>query len=256
MTLSSIASRATKLITDNSPAILTAIGVTGTVTTAYLAGKASFKAAEIIADAENESYGINNRPLEPKEKVELVWRLYIPSIGVGISTVMCIIGANRIGTRRAAAMAAAYTLSEKALDEYKEKVVETIGKNKEQRIRDEIAQDRVNSNPPSSSGVIVTSGGDVLCYDMFSARYFQSSMETLKKAQNDLNYKILNDFYASLTDFYDLIGLSRTGLSDDLGWNSDKLLELRFSTIMSEDQRPCIAIDFNVSPVRDYFRVH
>jgi hypothetical protein len=90
---------------------------------------------------------------------------------------------------------------------------------------------------------------------MYTGRYFQSSMESLKKAQNDLNYKILNSYYASLTDFYNLIGLSRTTTSDDVGWNSDEMLELRFSTIMSDDQRPCIAIDFKVAPIRGYFRV-
>ncbi len=256
MTLSKLAKQAEKLITDNSPLILTAIGVTGTITTAYLTGRASFKAAEIIAEAENESYGFENRPLDIKEKVNLTWKLYLPAIGVGSTTIVCIVGANRIGTRRAAAMAAAYSLSEKAFTEYKDKVAEKIGAIKETKIRDSIAQDKVDQKPVTQSQVIVTSGGEVLCFDVFSGRYFMSSMEALKKAQNDLNYQINNNYYASLSDFYDLLGLQRIPLSDDVGWNSDQLLELSFTTTMSDDQRPCLAINFHTVPVRNYFRLN
>lgn len=258
MTLIEIAKKAEKLAVDNSPAILTAIGVTGTLTTAFLTGKASFKAAEIIAD---EQYQMDHNQvevrneLESKEKLVLVWKLYIPAVGTGFLTVVCIIFANHIGTRRAAAVAAAYTISEKAFSEYKEKVVERLGTPKEQKIRDEVAQDRVNKNP-GGRDIVVTGGGEVLCYEAFTGRYFKSDMETLKKAQNDLNYTILNDGYASLSDFYSKIDLPGTSFSEEVGWTSDKLLELNFSTVLSEDGRPCISIDFMTAPVRDYYKLN
>lgn len=254
MTLIEIAKRAEKLAVDNSPAILTAIGVTGTITTAFLTGKASFRAGEIIA---NEEYKQNayakNRSLESKEKFVLVWKEYIPAVGTGVLTLVCIIFANRIGNRRAAAVAAAYTISEKAFSEYKEKVVERLGTPKEQKIRDEVAQDRVDRNP-GGHDIVVTGGGEVLCYEAFTGRYFKSDMETLKKGQNDLNYTILNDGYASLSDFYNKIDLPTTSFSEEVGWTSDKLLELNFSTVLSEDGRPCISIDFMTAPIRDYYK--
>ena len=157
---------------------------------------------------------------------------------------------------RAAAVAAAYTISEKAFSEYKEKVVERLGTPKEQKIRDEVAQDRVTKNPPNERETIITGGGEVLCYEAFTGRYFKSDMETLKKAQNDLNYVMLNDGYASLSDFYNKIDLPTTSYSDEIGWTSDKLLELNFSTVLSDDGRPCISIDFMAAPVRDYYKLH
>lgn len=244
--------RAEKFTIDNSPLILTVVGVTGTVTTAVLTGKATVKAVRLIDD-ENE---VDPETLTNKDKVKLTWHLYIPAVGVGVTTIACVIGANRIGMRRAAAMAAAYSVSERAFEEYREKIVEKIGESKEREARDDLAQDRVNKKSVSDSQVIVTGGGDVLCFDQYTARYFQSDMETLKKAQNDLNYKILNNFYASLNDFYDKIGITRISHGDEVGWNSDRMVELVFSTTMSDDNRPCIAIDFDVSPVRDYFRTH
>lgn len=262
MTLSEILKRAEKLTIDNSPIILTTIGVTGSLTTAFLTGKASFKAAHILEAAlEDKRIEIQDDiprgipTLNNKEKIKLVWMLYIPAASTGVVTVVSIIASNRIGMRRAAAVAAAYSISEKAFVEYKEKVLEKFGENKERDVRDDLARDRVNENPVSSTQVIITGGGDVLCYDAFTGRYFKSDMETLKKAQNDLNHKLLNDYYASLSDFYDLVGLPPTSYSDEVGWNSDKLLELQFSTVLSDDGRPCISIDFRMAPIRDYYRV-
>jgi hypothetical protein len=252
---SEIAKRSGKFIADNSPAILTAMGVTGALTTAYLTGKASFKAAQIIDDLEDISIRDDVPAPTTREKFEAVWTLYIPAVATAGSSIACIILANRIGSRRAAALAATYAISEKAWAEYKEKVVERIGGRKEQDLRDEIAQDRVTRNPPTAQETIVIGGGSVLCYESFTGRYFLSSMEDLKKSQNDLNYRVLNDYYASLTDWYGLIGLPRTAFSDEVGWNSDKMLELSFSTTLTEDGRPCLSVDFAVTPIRDYYRV-
>lgn len=255
MTFQNLAAQAQRLISDRSPLILTAVGVTGTITTAVLSGKASFKAADLI-QRHNEEQDIHDLWMDPKEKVKLVWKLYIPPAATLALTISSIVFANQIGTRRAAAIAAAYGVSEKAFSEYKEKVLEKMGENKERGIRDEVAQDRVTKNPPVDSLVVMTGAGDVLCYESYTGRYFLSSMEALKSAQNNLNYVINNNYYASLSDFFDLIGLERTKLSDEVGWNSDELLEVNFSTTLAEGGKPCLVLDFKVVPIREYSRVH
>lgn len=256
MNFGGMGKRAGKFVSDNSPGILTALGVTGAITAAYLTGKASFKAAEIINDAQ-EKYDFDDkgRPLEAQEKVELVWKEFIPAAGTLVMSVACIVGANHIGTRRAAALASAYTLSEKAFAEYKDKVVEKVGEKKEQSIKDAIAQDRVTNNPPTPGNVVFVNG-DVLCCDMRSKRYFRSDVQSIRKAVNDTNYQINNNYYASLSDFYDRIGLESTDESDEVGWNSDELLDVSFSTALTENEEPCITFSFQVRPIRDYHRVH
>lgn len=257
MSLSEVAKNVEKFAITNSPAILTGLAVTGALTSAVLAGKASFKAAELIAEAQNELDQSNlitleQDVLETKEKVQLVWTLYIPAVGACVTTVIAIVAANQIGTRRTAAMAAAYSVSEKAFGEYREKVVTKMGEKKEQVVRDEIAQDRVDRNPASQNQLVMIGDSEVLCYDQFSGRYFNSSMETIKKAQNDLNFKILNEGYASLNDFYEEIGLEYISAGDEFGWSSDKKLEVSISTVLSTDQRPCLAIDYYTRPFKDY----
>lgn len=245
-----------KILVDNSPLILTGIGVAGTITTAVLTGKAAFESAYILRDEEDLRTRSGAQAVDVREKIELVWKLYIPAVGVGATTIACIVGSNRIGTRRAAALAAAYSVSEKAFVEYKEKVIEKIGESKEQKVRDEIAQDRVNAKPVETSKVIVTGTGDVLCYEAFTDRYFESSMDKIEKAVNKINSQLNNDQYASLSDFYRLLKLPLTSQSEEVGWNADNLLEMNYSTTIAADGRPCISIDYNVIPSRDYFRIY
>ena len=242
-TLNQIFGKAEKLVRTNSPAILAALGVSGTIATAYLTAKASFKSADRIRKAEPQ-------PTTTKEKAQLVWRNYIPAGISGAITIGCIVGATGVGNRRTAAAASAYTITERAFTEYREKVVEQIGENKEQKLRDEIAQDRITANPPQSSEIIVTGAGTVLCCEMYTKRYFESDMETLRKAQNDINARVLQDLYVLLSDFYYMIGLPATEQSTKVGWDSDKLMELKFSTALTEDGRPCLTFEYNyVKPI-------
>lgn len=258
MNLSDLVRNTNKLMSDISPALLTSIGVTGTIATAYLAGKASFEAAENLNEEMYERDGTisHGTQLPVKERVKLVWRLYIPAVGMGTITVVAIVAANRVGSRRAAAMASAFAISERFSQEYKDKVIEKLGENKERAIRDEVAQERVRKNPPRDDGKGYLREGEVLFYEPYTGRYFGSTVETLKRAQNDTNYTVLHAGYASLTDFYDNAGIPQTSMSDELGWRSDKMLELSFSTTQTENGVPCMSFEYQVAPIRNFYKVH
>lgn len=246
--------RAGKFLTDNSPALLTGVGVAGVVTTVVLTAKASFRAAQILREAETKRIEETGELLEPREMVELAWKLYIPPATAAVLTIAAIVFASRIGTRRAAAMTAAYALSEKLFDEYREKIVEKLGDRKEEEARAEIAQERVNANPPPDT--LIATGASVLCMDAYTGRYFISDMETIRAAINDVNHRILGgDLCVSLTDFYEEIGLERTSMSDDVGWNIDKLLDVHFSSAIV-NKKPCLVMDFRTMPIRYFEHFH
>jgi hypothetical protein len=236
--------KALKLLKKNSPEILTALGVSGVITTSYLASKATVTAVDIIRA--NEVNGPHPDAKERfKERTKHTWRLYIPTAISGAVTIGCIIGASKANGRRTAAAVTAYSLTERAFSEYREKVVEEIGKGKEQKIRDEIVQDRITNTPPGNREIIITGKGDVMCCELYTHRYFRSDMQSLLKAQNDINSQINHELYVALDEFYDLIGLAHTSESDKVGWNSDRLMELKFSTVMSENGEPCLAFEYN-----------
>ena len=248
------------LVNENSTTILTGVGVVGTVTTAYLSGNASFKAAHLIEQSKRDSLDNDNvlllQDFTLKAKIRMVWRFYIPAALTGAATVTAIIFANKIASKKIAALAIAGGLSDRALQEYKEKVQARWGENKARGIHDEIAQDRVDGNPVGAREVILAGSGDVLCFDMLTGRYFTSSVEEIKRAENKINHELNNFMSASLTEFYDAIGLPPTTYSDSVGWNGNNQVEVLFSTTMSSDNRPCIAIDFATAPVPEYHRVY
>lgn len=250
--------KAKYLLNDNSTTILTAAGVVGTVGTAVLTGRATFKAAalieeeKLILDERTDSNGEHPVELSKTEKAKLTWRLYLPPVAAGALTIGSIIAANRISSKRIAALTIAAGVSERALTEYKEKVLERLTPRQEEKIRDEIAQDRVTANPPKSGEVIIVGTGDVLCYDMLTGRYFQSTMEDIKRAENSVNYELIHFMSCSLSHFYDEIGLPPTPYTDSVGWNMNNKMEVKFSAVMSTDNRPCMAIDFSRPPIPDY----
>lgn len=258
MDIRSLAFKAERLITNNSPVLLTAVGVAGTLTTAFLTGKASFKAANILRDEEKRRLINNDDEMVGRDIVDLTWKLYIPPAVMAVTTVTCIVLANRIGSRRAAAVAVAYTTLEKGFTEYKDKVAEKFGEKEATRVRDDLAQDRVRRYPPVNSEIIMTGMGDSLCLDSFSGRYFRSNMDKIQRAVNEINAQVIHTDEASVSDYYRLIGLEDTSVSDDLGWRQDKLLEIHTSATLikvkeDEAEQPCMVVDFGTVPLRKSF---
>lgn len=236
--------------TKHSPEILTGLGIAGMVTTTIFAVKATPKALMLI---EEKKLDLDVEELKPIEVVRTVWPCYISPIALGALSIVCLVGANSVHARRSAALATAYTLSESALKEYREKVVETIGEKKEKVVRDAIAKEKIEKDPVSKKEVVITNNGDSLCYEPLSGRYFKSDIEKIRKAVNELNRQLLFDSYVSLNDFYDGIGLAGTKIGEDLGWRVEQsLLEVEFSSQLAEDGTPCLVMDFLTAPVYDY----
>lgn len=272
MDLSALFQRAGKVAAKNSPAILSAIGVTGTLATAYLAAKGAFQAAPILEEKENEradenrakdyeanpdlKHDPNYQPdseLTTQEKVEATWKCFVPAaVSIGV-TITAIIFAAQVNERRNAALMSAYSVVEKSYGEYRAKTISKVGKTKEQAIRDELAQDRVSENPPRQSEVIIIAEGKNLCRDSFTGRYFNTDMQTLRKVENDINFEIRNQGYASLSDVWDRLGLVHTSGSDDLGWNGDRQFEMKISTTLSDQNQPCFSIEFFPPPAPKFW---
>lgn len=253
----------------NSPAILTGLGISGTVVTAYLTGRASFKAARLIENdkrlnrAHIRAANMISGSEETLEEVvqdrafstnaKLVWRCYIPPVVVGASTITCIFMGNRISSTRIAALTTAVGVSERALKEYKDKVIEKLGEKQDQKIKDDVAQDRVNKFPPSNE-VMVGNSGDVLFMDELTGRYFHSTVETVKRAVNDMNRELLGGASpgVSLSEFFDELGLPPTKYTEEVGWNPDRQIKPYFTTVLTPDNRPCVVMGFEDPPFPDY----
>ena len=242
---------AERVLTKYSPGILTGIGITGMIGATFMAVKATPKALYLIEAKKEES---EVEELTPIDTIKTCWKCYIPATLTTVASTACLIGASTVSAKRNAALATAYSISEAALREYQEKVVEVVGEKKEKAVRDAVAKDQIERDPVTKSEVvIIDSNSNTLCYEPLSGRYFKSTIDKIKKAEIKLDRQMIQEMYVSLNDFYWEIGLDGTDLGDKMGWNLSKgYMDLSFSSQLADDGTPCAVIVYGIPPVYDY----
>ena len=240
-----------RVLTKYSPGILTGIGIAGMIGATFMAVKATPKALYLIESKKEES---EVEELTPVETIKTCWTCYIPATLTTVLSAACLIGASTVSAKRNAALATAYSISEAALREYQEKVVEVVGEKKEKAVRDAVAKDQIDRDPVTKSEVvIIDSNSNTLCYEPLSGRYFKSTIDKIKKAEIKLDRQMIQEMYVSLNDFYWEIGLDETDLGDKMGWNLSKgYMDLSFSSQLADDGTPCAVIVYGIPPVYDY----
>ena len=242
---------AERVLTKYSPGILTGIGIAGMIGATFMAVKATPKALYLIETKKEE---VEVEELTSVETIKTCWKCYIPAALTTVVSAACLIGASTVSAKRNAALATAYSISEAALREYQEKVVEVIGEKKEKAVRDAVAKDQIERDPVTKSEVvIIDSNSNTLCYEPLSGRYFKSTIDKIKKAEIKLDRQMIQEMYVSLNDFYWEIGLDGTDLGDKMGWNLSKgYMDLSFSSQLADDGTPCAVIVYGIPPVYDY----
>lgn len=252
-----------RFVSDKSPTLLTIAAVGGVVTTVVMTGRATLKAQEII-EAEKEERSelvvddeghVDTREgaeIKPIEYVMLTWKVYLPVAISGGLTIASIIMSHKISTRRTLALSALYSTSVKALEEYQAKVVEQIGKNKEAKIHEDIAQDALNRYPVDDHNIIYTGCGETLCFDVMSGRYFKSNIESIRQAQNDFNQTLLYEMRMSLNDLYGMMNIPFIELGYEVGWTVDHMLEFHFESKLASNGTPCLVVNYTRPPASDY----
>lgn len=254
------------LAIKRSPELLVMLGIFGLGSAAYMLTKAVPKALQAIRDevveredlGEQTSVNIEELPtmLPLRDKFRLTWRIYLPAAITGAISMTCIVGASAINYKRNAALAAAYALTETTFADYKNRVIEALGKEKETEIHNQVVKDHMDRQPPGSCEAVVTSGGHDLCYDLHSGRYFYSSKDLIKDAKNEINDMMTRNMYASLNDFYYELGLPPTGEGEMFGWNMNQgFLDITFGTQTAADGRSCTTILYYPAPRYDFAKL-
>lgn len=238
MDIKNLRSKVVSAVSEKSPEILIGFGLAGMLTSTVLAVKATPKALDILEQEDRE--------LSKVDKVKLTWKCYTPAAVGYVASAACIIGAQSVNAKRNAVLAGAYKLSETALLEYRDKVVEVLGEEKEKEIRESVAKGHI---APKESEVVIVGKGDTLCYDMFSGRYFKSDMSRIQKVLNEVNYRLTHENIISVNEFYTELGISAVDMGYEHGWNiEDGLLDISFSSIITDEGQPCLVMHFDNAP--------
>lgn len=256
-----IGKRILKISAKYSPEILTGIGVVSIIGTAILAAKAVPKlqkanniGKELIEDTENDP------DLTPIERRSDIWEirksmyiryakaLWKPALS-GAVGIAAIIYANRKQHKTIVGLTSAYALTVQEFKDFKEaaRELKLLNKNKEEKIRDKIAEKKVNKAVNSKQPIVLT-GGDDLFIDDWSGQMFKGNSVDVEKACIELNHQMIREDRVTMNDFYYLIGIPEVP-SGDLGFESvDGPLELIFGTAL-KDNKAYITVGFNREPM-------
>lgn len=234
-----------KFLVKHSPEILTGLGISSMIFSTILAVKATPKAIKKMDKLEKDS----NEDVKIKDTIKAVWLDYMPAAGFCLSGIVLIVCGCKISSKRSAALATAYAVSERTLRTYKDKVIETIGEKKEQDIQQKVSQVEIDKNPPENTKIFITKKGDTLIKDNFSGRYFKGDLDSIRKSINELNKRMFNENYISLNEYYLNIGLETIEDGYQLGWNIEKgLIDINIDACLTSDEEPCLCISFNKMP--------
>ena len=211
-----------------SPTILTCLGVAGLVVTSVSAVMATPKAIEKIRKDSLINHDGDPCGYSKTEAIKSAWVYYIPSTVIGISTIICIVGANALNRHQQASLSSAYALINKSYNEYKEKLKELYGEEAHQKIIDSIAKEHCDDIYLSAESICGHNSLDFdehdpndnrLFYDTYSGRYFESSVDRVLQAEYHLNRNYVLSGQLSVNNFYEMLGISVIDGGDCIGWS-------------------------------------
>ena len=248
----------------NSPTILTVIAAVGVVGTTVAAIKATPKAMKLLEKASDEK----NDELTKLEVVKIAAPVYIPTVAIGVSTIACMFWANALNRKQQEALVSAYVLLSHSYKEYKDKLKELYGEEAHQNIVDPIVKEKTKDAKITSESLCCTNSLDVdedesdvrLFYDEFSQRYFESTLAKVVQAEYYLNRNFNQRQYCDVNEWYDLLGLTRTGSEYYIGWSAyqfdedgmEPWIDFNHREVQLDDGLTCIVIEFLVEPIIDF----
>lgn len=266
-----------------SPAILFGAGVVGVVSTVVLASKATLKLEDILDDTNeklemvktlnHDKYSEQDRAKDKAvvytQTVVNIGKLYAPAVGIGILSIAALTGSHHILTKRNAALTAAYAGLDRALRDYRGRVSDEIGVEREARIWQPTEKlDATTEEGKKVKVEVATERGGSPYKVVFDEtnpnwqradEYNQIFIQAQQSYANDL---LRAKGHVFLNDVHDMLGLPRTKAGQIVGWvdggDGDNYIDFgvfnnleRGMRFVSGDERS-IWLDFNVDgPVLD-----
>ena len=237
-------------LSNHSPAILTGMGIVGSVSTAIMASQATLKAQDILYECHAED-------ADWRDKVALTWKCYIPTALMGASSIGCIVGSHLCSENQKTAIQSAYLLSQATLQEYQKKVVERIGERKEKEVYSETMQAVANNQSPAvlySSGdipdrVYETGHGNSLFYDIPGERYFRSDINFVKAQVNQMNEEVLGgEMYYDWNEIYYRWGLPMKKHGTEMIFDTTRLLRVSITPEVMDNGQVRLLLDYDLYP--------
>lgn len=252
-------------ISNHYTKILTGLGCLGMLGSTVLAVSQTPKAIQLIEAKKEE---LEKDKLTPWETIKATWKCYIWSAAAYLASAGCIIGSDVGQAQRIAGLSSAYLLSEDLIREYRNKVAETIGEEKEKAIEEEARKNTIKEQVERNSDLFgqYRNDEDFPCYDKYSKKIFWSTKEKIAAKINKLNYEMMStlDSSINLNDYWYTLDIEGGDpiVGNALGWRIDTpgadLLQVRCTPWLLNDENhneyPVMMIEMDRDPERNYDR--
>ena len=264
MNMNNIVNSATKTfhrvgfqIKKHSPEILLVTGITGVVTSAVMACKATTKVDDIIEESKKSIDTIHEgmkagnicdveyTEEDGKKDLAIVYiqtgvkfaKLYGPSVLLGLTSIGCILASNNIIHKRNVALSAAYTAIDRSFKGYRSRVIERFGESMDRELRYNIKTQEVKETVVDETGKKKTVKSTVSVVDPNTysdyARFFDEycagwtkdaeyNLMFLRQQQNYANELLKSRGHLFLNEVYDMLGIDRTKAGNIVGWVYDE----------------------------------
>ena len=240
----------------HSPEILMTVGAIGVVASGVMACKATLKVQDVVDDAKQKIDMIHEVSNDPemsdkysaedgKKDLAIVYtqtavkfiKLYGPSVAIGVASLGCMIGSNRILNKRNVALAAAYTAVDKSFKEYRSRVIDRFGKQLDKELKYGIKAQEIEevSVDEKSKEIVKKNTVEVMdpnCYSQYSIVFddgnagWDPDPELTKyfliQQQNWANERLKARGHLFLNEVYDMLGVKRTKAGAQVGWIYDE----------------------------------
>ena len=265
MNMNNIVNSATKTfhrvgfqIKKHSPEILLVTGITGVVTSAVMACKATTKVDAIVEESK-KSIDMIHEGMEAgnicdveyteedgKKDLAIVYiqtgvkfaKLYGPSVLLGLTSIGCILASNNIIHKRNVALSAAYTAIDRSFKGYRSRVIERFGESmdrelryniKTQEVKETVVDEETGKKKTVKSTVSVVDPNTYSDYARFFDEYCagwtkdaEYNLMFLRQQQNYANELLKSRGHLFLNEVYDMLGIDRTKAGNIVGWVYDE----------------------------------
>lgn len=238
-------STASIMASKNSPQILFAAGVVGFGATVVLACRATLRLEEVLEETTlktamaNEAMQTNPNYTKSDHKHDMAYlriragyaivKLYTPAVIMGSLSVAALTGSHHILSKRNAGLTAAYAATEKAFADYRDRVREELGEEKEREIKhgvEERTEVVESDNGPKKKKVrgFADASQYAVVFEEGNANFEPTpeyNLMFIRTVQNQLNDQLHATNVVLLNDAYEALGFERTSAGAVVGWVRD-----------------------------------
>lgn len=255
MSIRTALNTAIHFVNVNSPVILSGGAIIGVGATVYLTYRGTKSAEKKIQQNifEHCQPGEDGTCEDPdfydpdlRTKIRLTWKDYIPPVLAASLTIGCIVGAQYINAKKLAYAASVIGVYQTMDEKQKQRIKDFLPEGEYKKFLEQEDKDIVSSHPIPSN--IIVDGQSDICFDKLTGRYFASSKNRIHEMINEANASILRNGPMTINDFGAYLGLDDVKLGEEFGWDTDKLIQPKFSAVQLDDGRYVTVLDYVHDP--------